>query len=476
MKNLSNYITERLVISKTKNAIDDLSDVDLGSYQCIIRLGEFYRWYWGVATFKDLKKNNLTDFEYCCGNMKGEFKGSPEELIDYLFKFVKSGEDYAVCTIIPSPHDWEFEIHFKGIEFNETSVDPLPKAVIHRLPDNLSNTIELSESVFNERLVISKNKEIPEFTIFEPESFLEEYKRIRREYLKEYKPLSKLKDINGEKKYIVFEESTGSKAFKSYIIKLLIPYGNYGRYTAYKLWSVFTNGTNEKVNIRKEYERGKVVEIFPRKSKYNQIERTAIFCVDDDDLFANFILDSYNKKFEIKENQISERLVISKTRGKYPLTYDKIDVENDIDIEFVVGDPGSYNDSLLAGYIQYGDKFDNIGVFVLKDVDTCNICFLDSKVKLTHDISYYTSHVNMHDDIEGKCETSNWLLGHFVSSCSHCKPLSLNVYTNDLEITDFLEAISTSIDDYADHVREDIIFMINELFDTTYTADDIRVD
>lgn len=173
---------------------------------------------------------------------------------------------------------------------------------------------------------------------------------------------------------------------------------------------------------------------------------------------------------------IYERLVLSKNGGKYPLTYEKIDVENDIDIEFVVGNPSSYNDSLLAGHIQYGDNFDDIGVFVLKDLDTCNICFLDSKVKLTRNLSYYTSHVKMHSNIEGNCETSNLLLGYFDSSAEHCKPLSLNVYTNDLEITDFLEAISTSIDDYADHVREDIIFMINELFDTTYSADDIRLD
>lgn len=173
---------------------------------------------------------------------------------------------------------------------------------------------------------------------------------------------------------------------------------------------------------------------------------------------------------------ILERLVLSKHGSKYPLTYDKIDVENDVDIEFVVGNPDSYNDSLLAGHIQFGDNFDDIGVFVFQDHDTCNICFLDSKVKLTHNFSYYTSHVNMHDEIEGNCETSNWLLGCFVSKCDHCKPLSLNVYTNDLEITDFLDAISTSIDDYSDAVREDIISMINELFDTTYTADDICND
>lgn len=173
---------------------------------------------------------------------------------------------------------------------------------------------------------------------------------------------------------------------------------------------------------------------------------------------------------------ILERLVLSKKGSKYPLMYDKIDVENDIDIEFGVGDPGSYNDSLLAGYIQYGDNFDDIGVFVLQDTDMCNICFLDSRVKLTHDLPYYTSHINMHDEIEGKSETSNWLLGHFVSACDHCKPLSLNVFTNDLEILDFLDAISTSSDDYSDAVRENVIDLINGLLDTKYTADDICLD
>ena len=173
---------------------------------------------------------------------------------------------------------------------------------------------------------------------------------------------------------------------------------------------------------------------------------------------------------------IFERLVLSKNGSKYPLIYDKIDVENDIDTEFCVGNPGSYNDSLLAGYIQYGDNFDDIGIFVFQDHDTCNICFLDSKVKLTHNFSYYTSHINMHGDIEGNCETSNWLLSYFDSVCSHCKPLSLYVYTNDLEITDFLDAISTSDDDYSDAIREDIIDLINGLFDTEYTADDICSD
>ena len=82
----------------------------------------------------------------------------------------------------------------------------------------------------------------------------------------------------------------------------------------------------------------------------------------------------------------------------------------------------------------------------------------------------------MHGDIEGKCETSNWLLSYFVSAAEYCKPLSLNVFTDDLELPDFLHAISTSADDYSDAIREDIIELINDMFDTKYTADDICSD
>ena len=184
MINLITYINERLILSKTKHSIDDLSDIDLNSNQCIIRLGDFYCWYWGVARFQDLKKNNLSDFEYCCGNMKGEFNGSPEELIDYLFKFVKNEEDYAICTIIPDTHDWEFEITFKDIEFDETSVDPLPKSVIHRLLDNFSKDIELSESLLNERLVLSKSKSAEStLDILDKDTFEDEYKSLLKQFV-----------------------------------------------------------------------------------------------------------------------------------------------------------------------------------------------------------------------------------------------------------------------------------------------------
>ena len=195
MKNLSNYINERLVLSKTKPNIDDLSDIDLNSNQCIIRLGEFYRWYWGVSTFLSLKKNNLSDFEYCCGNMKGEFKGSPEELIDYLFKFVKAEEDYAVCTIISSPGGWEFEIDFKDIAFDETSVDPLPKRVIHRLPDNFNADIDFDESLLNERLVLSKTKATDDtLDILDKDIFEDEYKSLLKQFAYSGKPL-KVKEL-----------------------------------------------------------------------------------------------------------------------------------------------------------------------------------------------------------------------------------------------------------------------------------------
>lgn len=172
---------------------------------------------------------------------------------------------------------------------------------------------------------------------------------------------------------------------------------------------------------------------------------------------------------------IYERLVLSKN-NKYPLDYESINVENDIDIEFFLGDRESFSDALLAGHILYGDKYEPIGLFVLQDNDSCNICFLHTKVELKLSVPNYTSHSNMHGDIEGKCETSNMLLSFFISACKYCKPLSLNIFTDDLELPDFLNAISTSGDDFADADRELIIDEINDMFDTKYTADDICSD
>ena len=172
---------------------------------------------------------------------------------------------------------------------------------------------------------------------------------------------------------------------------------------------------------------------------------------------------------------IYERLVLSKN-NKYPLDYESINVEKDIDIEFFLGDRESFSDALLAGHILYGDKYEPIGLFVLQDNDSCNICFLHTKVELKLSVPNYTSHSNMHGDIEGKCETSNMLLSFFISACKYCKPLSLNIFTDDLELPDFLNAISTSGDDFADADRELIIDEINDMFDTKYTADDICSD
>ena len=303
MIDLITYINERLVLSKTKPSIDDLSDEDLGSYQCIIRLGEFYRWYWGVPTFLSLKKNNLSEFEYCCGNMKGEFKGSPEELIDYLFKFVKSEEDYAVCTIIPNPHEWEFEIYFKGIEFNETSVDPLPKRVIHRLPDNFSNEIELSESVLNERLVLSKST-TNDYTldILEKDTFEDEYKSLLKQFAYSGKPV-KNKDVIVPEYYVSFEETEriGSAMWGVKYFRILKPGVRRQVYETYDIRASYSYDKLNSIKLVKEWERGRASDIFPRKSKYNKINRIGIYKVPEDLVHVvTEIIDYYNEKHNVE--------------------------------------------------------------------------------------------------------------------------------------------------------------------------------
>lgn len=302
MIDLITYINERLVLSKNKPSIDDLSDIDLKNNQCIIRLGEFYCWYWGVSRFQDLKKD-LGNFEYCCGNMKGEFKGSPEELIDYLFKFVKNEEDYAICTIIPSPADWEFEITFKDIEFNETSIDPLPKKVIHRLPDNFDSNIELSESLLNERLVLSKDKSSENILdILDNDKFEDEYRSLKTKFAHECNTL-KIKDIDEYAYYVDFEETlgVGRNSFGVKYFRILEPVSKHKLYATYDVRAFYTYDKLSSVKVVKEWERGKPTEILPRKSKYNNIERFGIYKVPEDLMYiVTEIINYYNEKHNIE--------------------------------------------------------------------------------------------------------------------------------------------------------------------------------
>lgn len=304
MINLITYINERLVLSKSKPSIDDLSDIKLNNNQCIIRLGEFYRWYWGVATFKDLKKD-LGNFEYCCGNNPGEFKGSPEELIEYLFNFVKNGEDYALCTIIPSSHDWEFKITFKDIEFTETSIDPLPKKVIHRLADNFSNNIELSESLFNERLIISKTKTDDTLDILDKATFEDEYESILRQFANSATPV-KVKDVIENEYYVSFEETEnlgygkwGVRYFR--ILKPITRHYLVYLYETYDIQALYKYNELYNVKLVKRWERGQATDIFPRKSKHNKISRIGIYKVPEDLLhIVKEIIDYYNEKHNIE--------------------------------------------------------------------------------------------------------------------------------------------------------------------------------
>jgi hypothetical protein len=287
-----------LILSKTKANIDDLSDVDLNEHQCIIRLGEFYRWYWGVPTFLSLKKNNLSDFEYCCGNMKGEFKGSPEELIDYLFKFVKNGEDYALCTIISGHGEWEFEIDFKDIGFDETSVDPLPKSVIHRLPDNFSADINFDESLLNERLVLSKNTS-SEYTldILDKDKFEDTYKSLLKQFAYSGKPVI-IKNVVEPEYYVSFEETDrigyaphGVRYFR--ILKPTKP----RLYETYDIRAAYNYTELRSIKLVKEWERGSAADIFPRRSKYNNVSRIGIYKVPENLMYiVTEIIDYYKEK------------------------------------------------------------------------------------------------------------------------------------------------------------------------------------
>jgi hypothetical protein len=236
--------------------------------------------------------------------MKGEFKGSPEELIDYLFKFVKNEDDYAVCTIISSPGEWEFEIDFKDIAFDETSVDPLPKSIIHRLPDNFNADINFDESLLNERLVLSKTKSTNEYTlnILDKDTFEDEYKSLLKQFVYSGKPL-KVKDVIEQEYYVAFEETEklGSTTWGVKYFRILKPVSKHKLYATYDVRAWYQYDELKNVKLVKEWERGKAVEIFPRKSKYNKVNRIGIYKVPEDLMYiVTQIIDYYNEKHNIE--------------------------------------------------------------------------------------------------------------------------------------------------------------------------------
>lgn len=130
MKNLSNYINERLVLSKTSDKT--LSNVKLKQNECVIRVGDFYCWWFGVDKFDDITKDTIDWsgpwFEQV---ENGSFKNQ-YDVYDFIKDFVDDDNDYAVASQDDLNNTVEVSFELGDVEFVHDCTDFISDDIIIR--------------------------------------------------------------------------------------------------------------------------------------------------------------------------------------------------------------------------------------------------------------------------------------------------------------------------------------------------------
>lgn len=130
MKNLSNYINERLVLSKTPDYT--LSKIKLKNDQFIMRVGDFYCWYFGVDKFDDITQDMVDTSDPWFEQVdNGSFKNQ-YDVYDFLSDFVWDKKDYVVAEQKELPNVYDISFTLDGIYFTHDCTDPIPDDIIIR--------------------------------------------------------------------------------------------------------------------------------------------------------------------------------------------------------------------------------------------------------------------------------------------------------------------------------------------------------
>lgn len=130
MKNLSNYITERLVISKT--ADHTLSKVHLKPGQFVMRVGDFYCWWFGVDSFDDITQDMVDVNDPWYEQVEtGSFENQ-YDVYDFLSDRIWDERDYVVAEQEELPNVYNISFTLGGVYFTHDCTEPISDDIIIR--------------------------------------------------------------------------------------------------------------------------------------------------------------------------------------------------------------------------------------------------------------------------------------------------------------------------------------------------------
>lgn len=130
MKNLRNYINERLVLSKNRDK--QLSNIELDSGQFIMRAGDFYCWYFGIDSFDDITEDDIDNTDPWFMQVEdGVFK-TQMEVYDFIKKLVDDDNDYVVAEQNDLGNTIEVMFELGDVEFIHDITEEIPDNIIIR--------------------------------------------------------------------------------------------------------------------------------------------------------------------------------------------------------------------------------------------------------------------------------------------------------------------------------------------------------
>lgn len=130
MKNLRNYINERLVLSKNRDK--QLSNIELDSGQFVMRAGDFYCWYFGIDSFDDITEDDIDNTDPWFMQVEdGVFK-TQMEVYDFIKKFVDDDNDYVVAEQNDLGNTIEVMFELGDVEFTHDITEEIPDNIIIR--------------------------------------------------------------------------------------------------------------------------------------------------------------------------------------------------------------------------------------------------------------------------------------------------------------------------------------------------------
>lgn len=130
MKNLNNYIHERLVLAKDGDKT--LSKVKLKRNESVIRVGDFYCWYFGVDSFNDITHNMIDDYDPWFEQEENSSFKNQYDVYDFIKDFVNDGKDYVVARQKDLKNCIAVSFELDGIYFEHDCDDFISDNIIIR--------------------------------------------------------------------------------------------------------------------------------------------------------------------------------------------------------------------------------------------------------------------------------------------------------------------------------------------------------